>query len=639
MKIKLALLFILIPFLFSCDNKDEATESGNTSVNISGRVEKGPFVSGSSVEIYELDENLNGTGKIFKSTTNNEGFFELNTSTKLASKFVRLSVKGYFFNEVTGDVSNSQIELEALTSIDDSDNTTLNANILTHLEMPRVMYLIKQEKKDFWTAKKQAESELLSAFLISGKSLIPEKVSITTNNTEANILIAISSILLNNRTEGTFSQFIGQLSDDLKDGEISAENKEKIKASSFELNYKKVKQNITDRYSEFGKDVIVGDFQHFVDGKGLGEIGYDYDVAEEITVEDVWQDEKNVEAAVSSVFQSTFDNLKYNFLFEGVYTNTAATDNIAELKMIADHNISANTNLIASMWTSAYKAINRANMVLHYTESAQNDKFKKYKYPVLLARAYNYFNLVNYWGDTPLLTEMKDINDMYFPRTDKDIVIEQIIRDLNEAEKNLPEKPSYTGTDHFSKYFASALLLRVYIMQKDYSKVQEYSNKIINSGNYALADNYNTCFSTNTNPETFHSGSLLNQDNTQQDYLFNKFIKKGDYVPWMRYSEVLLAASEANLKLGNLQRSIELLNSLRSRNNKPLINSTSVQDIEKALLEEWKTDLSNEGIWFFVMKRFGIAEQTLQIPSHKTVLPIPWNELAMNPSIYQNPGY
>ena len=73
---KLLLLIVISLFMFSSCKKSE--KSGPINTQISGLVEKGPFVSGSKVTLIELDKDLNPTGKTYETETqNDEGFFEL----------------------------------------------------------------------------------------------------------------------------------------------------------------------------------------------------------------------------------------------------------------------------------------------------------------------------------------------------------------------------------------------------------------------------------------------------------------------------------------------------------------------------------------------------------------------------------
>src|SRR5678810_1058224 len=62
-------------------------------------------------------------------------------------------------------------------------------------------------------------------------------------------------------------------------------------------------------------------------------------------------------------------------------------------------------------------------------------------------RALLYFNIVRFWGDAPLILHdpsTTDVNQLKVPRSPKDSVYLQIIKDLTDAA-NLPK--SYTGAD------------------------------------------------------------------------------------------------------------------------------------------------------------------------------------------------
>ena len=66
---KVFILFIMVVGLSGCSEKDENSGSVN---NVGGIIEKGPFLTGSKVILYELDETLNQTGKNFKTETIND---------------------------------------------------------------------------------------------------------------------------------------------------------------------------------------------------------------------------------------------------------------------------------------------------------------------------------------------------------------------------------------------------------------------------------------------------------------------------------------------------------------------------------------------------------------------------------------
>ena len=74
--------------------------------SISGVSQKGPFVTGSAVKLYELDgESYAQTGNRFTGKiTSDDGKFSVSNVT-LASQYALLEVNGYYRNEISGKKS------------------------------------------------------------------------------------------------------------------------------------------------------------------------------------------------------------------------------------------------------------------------------------------------------------------------------------------------------------------------------------------------------------------------------------------------------------------------------------------------------------------------------------------------------
>ena len=93
-------------------NSSANEQSGEAVIKykaIRGVAQKGPFVSGSAVTLYELDgETFAQTGKKFTTKIySNNGKFGISSIT-LASQYALLEVKGSFRNEVTDQTSLSR---------------------------------------------------------------------------------------------------------------------------------------------------------------------------------------------------------------------------------------------------------------------------------------------------------------------------------------------------------------------------------------------------------------------------------------------------------------------------------------------------------------------------------------------------
>ncbi len=130
---------------------------------LSGAVQKGPFVEGSSVVLRETsaEGNLEPTGKEFNTTViNDKGDFEFD-SLDLESPYALLSAEGHYTRDVSGERSACVLHLNAITNME--KRITANINLLTHFEYKRVLKLVK-DGVPFAQAKKQAAAEVLAAF-------------------------------------------------------------------------------------------------------------------------------------------------------------------------------------------------------------------------------------------------------------------------------------------------------------------------------------------------------------------------------------------------------------------------------------------------------------------------------------------
>lgn len=107
-------------------------------------------------------------------------------------------------------------------------------------------------------------------------------------------------------------------------------------------------------------------------------------------------------------------------------------------------------------------------------------------------RGLYYFILVRYFGDIPLILEPQAPGDDLRPfRTDKALVYDQIIKDLEAAGDLLPEKASYSSSDlgRAAKGAATGLLAKVYLTLGEWEEVVTLTNEVTALG-YALNANY-----------------------------------------------------------------------------------------------------------------------------------------------------
>ena len=259
--------------LFACE-KNPTDEPFKGTFKVSGTVEKGPFVQGSTINMQTMDAKLHSTGKTFMETIKDDaGRFDFG-SQEFDTPYAKITATGYFFNEVTGELSKGMINLNAL--VDLSDKSSVNVNLLTHLKSQRIQKLI-EEGNTFKAAASQAQSELMGAFGLqkfAGKDV--SQFSITAGTDEAAALIAVSSIIQVDRTEASMTEFISKLTNEFgENGYFSDVTKETIGSSVKTLAGKleSIAGNIVGRYETLGKTVSVKPLKYYFDWDGNGTAG------------------------------------------------------------------------------------------------------------------------------------------------------------------------------------------------------------------------------------------------------------------------------------------------------------------------------------------------------------------------------
>lgn len=238
---------------------------------VAGYVQKGPFVTGTSVTIHELTDQLIPTGKSFAAQIKDDsGSFKV--SGEFSESYAEIIANGFYFNEVTNRLSGSPITLRTLSNLSGKEN--VNINILTTLQLPRIQKLIA-DGKTFKEAVAQSQKEVLKAFSIeqesAGNSF--DQWTIAQKGEDNAILLAISSIMQDHRSEAELSELIAKVANDIEDnGVLDAQNlKESITLSSASIDNNQVQKNLYERFVALGMtDVSIPDFYGYLDSDGDG---------------------------------------------------------------------------------------------------------------------------------------------------------------------------------------------------------------------------------------------------------------------------------------------------------------------------------------------------------------------------------
>lgn len=169
------------------------------------------------------------------------------------------------------------------------------------------------------------------------------------------------------------------------------------------------------------------------------------------------------------------------------------------LKEVDDFQFDATNQTFSTIWRGHYQTISRANIAINrIPDISMPDAFKdRLIGEAKFLRAFNYFRLVQWFGDIPLvLTQLTD--DQYFTqkRNSKAEIYAQIEKDLTDAIAALPEKSKYKAEDlgRATKGAAKGILVKLYMIDKKFDKALTLCEEIISSGEYNLMPNYNQIF-------------------------------------------------------------------------------------------------------------------------------------------------
>ena len=195
-----------IDLSFGLPNDTAEADSERTAISldsVAGFTQKGPFLKGSTVYLYELSDgrtlkqtNGNFTSKI----TSDDGHYKF-SARDLVSQYAMVIVDGYYRNEVTGEASDAPIRLSALTDM--RKRSSVNVNLLTNMEFDRVYYLVTREKMTVKQAKRQAQREILKQFHIELDSNTDAEDMDVFGSTDADAALLAVSVLLQGDSNAT----------------------------------------------------------------------------------------------------------------------------------------------------------------------------------------------------------------------------------------------------------------------------------------------------------------------------------------------------------------------------------------------------------------------------------------------------
>ena len=216
---------------------------------------------------------------------------------------------------------------------------------------------------------------------------------------------------------------------------------------------------------------------------------------------DYFKTENDIALAVNGVYQSLRSS---NTVGEnsGLFTDERSDDagtndnqsNAGEPFQFNDFSLLPSNTYLKAHWLALYQTIIRCNTVLANMDNikfSSDDTRQQYAAEVKFIRAFIYFELVQKWGDVPLvttpLTTAEDIAAHTY-REKKERVYEQIVADLKDAVNSpLPNLPTATTRGRVSKAAANALLGKVFLTMATTLEAANRTDNLNQAKNYLMA--------------------------------------------------------------------------------------------------------------------------------------------------------
>lgn len=395
--------------------------------------------------------------------------------------------------------------------------------------------------------------------------------------------------------------------------------------------------------------------------------------------------------------------------------------NAATGSAVWNQNVASTNEYINDVWSAGYRAINSSNILISKLQSTTvipDSTARLYMAEAKFVRALSYLSLVltyakpynldkNALGLPLRLTPITSIGHNDLARSSVEEIYQQILKDLNEAEQELPVAYSTNILNSSRAHKASAIALktRVYLHQANYQKVIEEASKLVPANapyiyqeatiRHLLESNVNSLFNgsysgaeaifsipfANSNTETPPAqyslafsylgqpiiylalagivsdpvystpddarSSLISINPAKQKVLRKFSITTApfrDYVPVIRYAEVLMNYAEAAAHLQDLNTSVNLLKAVRNRANPnyafPDEKINSVDSLIQTIITERRIEFLGEGFRLHDLQRrvqtlpaksgsIGTAPE-VPVTARNYIWPIPSGELSTN---------
>lgn len=205
-----------------------------------------------------------------------------------------------------------------------------------------------------------------------------------------------------------------------------------------------------------------------------------------------WKSDRDAQAALAATYVSYRSNIAgsvpgsngVSFAIEALSDNAISSSGFFNIQGIMHGGINPQTGgAVQDFWRICYEGIAACNYFLENLESVTailaEENYNKYKGEALFNRSYYYNELVQLYGDVPLLLESQTLDADFrsTPRSPKTDVVAQMISDLDIAIAGLPNIRYSDG--HAVRGSAILLKVRVLLNNQRFAEAAEAAWSLI----------------------------------------------------------------------------------------------------------------------------------------------------------------
>lgn len=210
-----------------------------------------------------------------------------------------------------------------------------------------------------------------------------------------------------------------------------------------------------------------------------------------------WENERDAELAVNAAYRE-LDNFGLVQLDATTDIAMHAPSGPQTLYDVAVGTIDPTNTAIRNYWRQYWRAVRKANDPINNIDRIEEGRpayLARLKAEARFLRAYYYTQLTSFWGDVPLLTEPLTVVDEP-SRTDKDVVVDFVISELDDIINNNRLPLSYSGDDTGRATLGAALALkaRVALRNHRYAVARDAAKAVMDLEIYDLYPDYKELF-------------------------------------------------------------------------------------------------------------------------------------------------